>query len=325
MFEEQCALDALAGSEPESVCEGMLRFWAESTRGLAQAAGAATLTSPSLDPEAWSLRAERRARRLRGWLSDLHGGAAGEPVEAAVFVLGHAFLELGLLFAQAREPAEIVEERIFDAAALLGRCARLAGSDPVAFDELRAPPVASGPRGPPPMSSAQLSVARGADGAVVVHLGGAWLLRAARPSPEELEAQLDAARVPRLAFDTGGLAGWDSALVAFLARVLRTCQERGIAAERGGLPEGVRRLLALAEAVPERAGARGSAPPAPWLARLGNAAVGFAGALGAPLAFLGETTLAVGRLASSSRPLPAARLLPLRPAVRGPGPARSSR
>ena len=148
------------------------------------------------------------------------------------------------------------------------------------------------------MSSAQLSVARGADGAVVVTLAGAWLLRAARPAPEELEAQLDAARVPRLAFDTGGLAGWDSALVAFLVRVLRTCQERGIAAERGGLPEGVRRLLLLAEAVPERAGARGEAAPAVhWLERLGVATAGFGSSLAEPLAFLGETTLAFARLA----------------------------
>jgi phospholipid/cholesterol/gamma-HCH transport system permease protein len=131
---------------------------------------------------------------------------------------------------------------------------------------------------------------------VVVRLAGPWLLRAARPRPEELEAQLEGPRVPRLSFDTAGLAGWDSALVAFLARVLRTCEERGIAAERSGLPEGVRRLLALAEAVPERAGARSEAPTPPWLARLGLAASGFGGALAAPLAFLGETTLALGRL-----------------------------
>jgi phospholipid/cholesterol/gamma-HCH transport system permease protein len=148
------------------------------------------------------------------------------------------------------------------------------------------------------MSSAQLSVARGADGAVVVHLAGPWLLRAARPRPEELEAQLDAARPRRLAFETGELAGWDSALVAFLARVLRTCEERGIATERAGLPEGVRRLLTLAEAVPERAGARAEAADQPWLARLGVAAVDFGGALAAPLGFLGETTLALGRLAT---------------------------
>lgn len=134
VFEEQCTLDALAGSGPEQACEGMLRFWSESARGLARAAGSATLTSPSLEPDAWSLRAERRARHLRGWLGAVHGGrAAGAPLEAAIFVLGHAFLELGLLFAQAREPAEIVEERIADAAALLGQCVRLAASEPIAL------------------------------------------------------------------------------------------------------------------------------------------------------------------------------------------------
>jgi AcrR family transcriptional regulator len=136
VFEEQCALDAVCAAtdgEPSAVCEGMLRFWAETSRSLARAAGAATLTSPCLDPEAFALRAARRAQRLRSWLGQLHGGASGAPVEAAVFVLGHAFLELGLLFAQSREPEEVVEEHLADVAALLGHCARLAGDDPIAL------------------------------------------------------------------------------------------------------------------------------------------------------------------------------------------------
>ena len=41
--------------------------------------------------------------------------------------------DLGLLFAQAWEPAGELDERLEDAAALLGRCARLAGSEQVAL------------------------------------------------------------------------------------------------------------------------------------------------------------------------------------------------
>jgi AcrR family transcriptional regulator len=127
VFEEQQALDALAavGAAPEAVCDGLLRFWAGSGRELARAAGAASLTGPSIDLEAWALRAERRSRGVRSWLLAA-GAAPTESVEAAVFVLGHAFLELGLLFAQSRDPAEVLEERLADAAALLGICARLA-------------------------------------------------------------------------------------------------------------------------------------------------------------------------------------------------------
>jgi len=149
------------------------------------------------------------------------------------------------------------------------------------------------------MSSAQLSLARGPDGGLVLQLTGSWLLRAARPSPEQVEDALDPARVRRLAFDARELGGWDTALVAFLVRVLRTCAERGIDAERGGLPEGVRRLLALAEAVPERTGARGAGAEAPpWLTRLGEATLRGLEGLAAPVAFVGEVTLALGRLAT---------------------------
>jgi len=147
------------------------------------------------------------------------------------------------------------------------------------------------------MSSAQLSLARGPDGGLVLQLTGPWLLRTPRPSAEQVEAELDPARVRTLAFDARELAGWDTALVAFLARVLRTCAERGIAAERSGLPEGVRRLLALAEAVPERSGARGAGTPLPsWLARLGGATLRGLEGVAAPISFLGEVTLALGRL-----------------------------
>ena len=134
VYEEQGCLDSLcaAGASPEAVCEGILRFWCESARDLARAAGASSLSGPALDPGAWALRAERRGRNVRGWLAGLHGGAEGGRLEAAVFVLGHAFLELGLLFAQAREPGPRVDERLADAAALLGHVARLAAGETMA-------------------------------------------------------------------------------------------------------------------------------------------------------------------------------------------------
>jgi hypothetical protein len=109
------------------VCGGLLRFWSESARRLAHASGASSLTGPGLEPEAWTLRADRRSRRVRSWLCELHGSQGGEGIEAAVFVLGHAFLELGLLFAQSREAPEVVEGRLAGAAALLGRVVDLGG------------------------------------------------------------------------------------------------------------------------------------------------------------------------------------------------------
>jgi phospholipid/cholesterol/gamma-HCH transport system permease protein len=148
------------------------------------------------------------------------------------------------------------------------------------------------------MSSAELSLARTEDGALVLRLAGPWLLREERPAPERVESELDPARVRRVRFEAGDVTAWDSALLAFVARVFRSCEARGIAAEREGLPEGVRRLLALAEAVPERAGARSDAQRPPWLERLGLRTLDFVETLAAPVAFLGEVTLALGRLAT---------------------------
>jgi hypothetical protein len=129
VYEEQLVLDGLcaAGATPDAVCGGLLRFWSESARRLAHASGASSLTGPGLEPEAWTLRADRRSRRVRSWLCELHGSRGGEGIEAAVFVLGHAFLELGLLFAQSREAPEVVEGRLAGAAALLGRVVDLGG------------------------------------------------------------------------------------------------------------------------------------------------------------------------------------------------------
>jgi phospholipid/cholesterol/gamma-HCH transport system permease protein len=60
---------------------------------------------------------------------------------------------------------------------------------------------------------------------------------------------------------------------------------------------GVRKLLELAAAVPERETGRG-APPAPLLARLGTAAARAAGAAREMITFLGEACLALGRFAT---------------------------
>jgi phospholipid/cholesterol/gamma-HCH transport system permease protein len=155
------------------------------------------------------------------------------------------------------------------------------------------------------MQRAELSFAQGADGALRIRLAGSWLARGERPAAAGMLEALDPARVRRVAFDASALEAWDSALVAFVARALRACADRGIDAERDGLPSGLRRLLALAEAVPEHARARAEAAPPPWLARVGEAALRGAEALASPLAFLGETSLALGRAARLRARFPA--------------------
>jgi phospholipid/cholesterol/gamma-HCH transport system permease protein len=60
---------------------------------------------------------------------------------------------------------------------------------------------------------------------------------------------------------------------------------------REGLPVGVQKLLALAEAVPERKGARREVTEASFLERIGTAALGLAGSGKEMLVFLGDMTV----------------------------------
>jgi len=132
------------------------------------------------------------------------------------------------------------------------------------------------------------------DGAVL-EFAGAWQSRHGLPEPASTLGELREAGIRRLAFDARQVTAWDSGLVTFVLTVLTEAATRGVAADPGGLPDGVRRLIAMAEAVPERQTGRTGAVP-PWLARIGSRAIGAATAVRVGLAFLGESLVALGAL-----------------------------
>ena len=132
------------------------------------------------------------------------------------------------------------------------------------------------------------------DGAVL-EFAGHWLSQRGLPEPSGALNELQAARVSHVAFDVRQIAAWDSGLVTFVLKLLGDLATRGVAADREGLPDGVRRLIAMAEAVPERQTGRSDARP-PWLARLGTNAIATAGAVTVGLGFLGESLFALGAL-----------------------------
>ena len=66
--------------------------------------------------------------------------------------------------------------------------------------------------------------------------------------------------------------------------------------DTAGLPSGLHRLLDLAEAVPEKKGARKESVATPFLQRVGNTAIGAGSSLAEMLAFLGDMTLTFFRL-----------------------------
>ncbi len=113
------------------------------------------------------------------------------------------------------------------------------------------------------------------------------------PSATEVEAQVtSAAKAQRVAFDSQGITAWDSGLLIFLRKVVELCERSNIEVEDPGLPAGVKRLLDLASAVPERKGARRQTTETTLLDQIGFMAIGFARSAPQMLGFVGEATLA---------------------------------
>ncbi len=147
-----------------------------------------------------------------------------------------------------------------------------------------------------PGADGRLALAVESGGGLRVELRGRWALRDGVPSAETVRNALDSEpRTSFVRFTADGLVSWDSSLLAFVRSVATQCAEREIASDASALPEGARRLLALAAAVPPRA-----VPPEAQddalAARVGRIALHGWGTAGDALGFLGETVLAFAAL-----------------------------
>ena len=133
--------------------------------------------------------------------------------------------------------------------------------------------------------------------AILIRLSGAWRLRGGLPSATLVQRELESSpQVRGVALEARELTSWDSSVLTFLVEVSELCRQRGIQMDRAGLPAGVRRLLELAEAVPEKKGARKEEIETPFLERVGNSAIGVGDSLGEMLNFLGEMSVTFVRL-----------------------------
>ncbi len=137
-----------------------------------------------------------------------------------------------------------------------------------------------------------LRCSRSGDGELRIELAGSWTLEDALPAPEQVEREVESGGpVRRVSFDSAALANWDTGLLTFLRGLLTDLQGRDIAIDESGLPEGARKLLDLAAAVPPRLEKKRAAHE-PFLARVGKAAIGLRDSSAELLAFLGEVTVA---------------------------------
>src|SRR6266853_6924826 len=146
-------------------------------------------------------------------------------------------------------------------------------------------------------SSFNLVIEERASDALLVKLSGDSREQSEPLGIEVVREALDHAKGTKvLSFESTGVIGWDSRFVAFIRNCLELSRTRNVAFRDDGLPEGVRRLLRLAQAVPERTDARHESVKPQLLQKLGERAIqGWRGTL-EMFTFLGENLVALSNL-----------------------------
>jgi phospholipid/cholesterol/gamma-HCH transport system permease protein len=134
------------------------------------------------------------------------------------------------------------------------------------------------------------------DSTLVLRLSGVWQARHGMPTTDNVAREIGVPPAPRrIAFNTSDLGRWDSSLVALVAAATEACRARGIETDLAGLPAGLRRLVELAEAVPEKEGARARPGRPPFLDRIGLATYQLVDETSDFLSFLGAVAIALAR------------------------------
>lgn len=127
-------------------------------------------------------------------------------------------------------------------------------------------------------------------------LSGDWSSSGKLPLVDTLLQQFPERFSGDLRFETSAVGAWDSLFITWILRLTEKAEASGIRLVYDGLPEGVQGLIHLAQAVPERKGARRSGKSQGWLTRIGHRVHDILDNTRQLLAFLGEVTLAFSRM-----------------------------
>ncbi len=139
------------------------------------------------------------------------------------------------------------------------------------------------------IEACELSFEKPTGDTLLVRLKGSWTIGQKLPSGAEVQSQLESdAAIKQITFDASELSGWDSGLLSFLTKIIDQCSAKNITVNQEELPEGVRKLVQLAFAVPERKGARREAKREPLLARIGESSIATGQEFISTLNFIGE-------------------------------------
>ena len=143
----------------------------------------------------------------------------------------------------------------------------------------------------------EMEFSRPAKDTLLVKLSGNWEMGSEIPSADEVRKQIEAdTGIKRIVFHTKDITDWGSALLIFLRGVVDQCKQINTHLEKEGLPKGVQRLLELASAVPVKKDARKETGRVSFLSIVGENAIGFFRSASEMLEFIGEASVAFGKL-----------------------------
>ena len=135
--------------------------------------------------------------------------------------------------------------------------------------------------------------ARGKEESVLlVEIAGDWLDRSALPDLAPIEAEQAHIQAKALEFEASALGRWDSALLVRILALNDLCTKANVEFRANTLPEGLAKLIALSQAVPEKTDAVRKTTAPSFLHRVGESGVSAWNGGAVMLSFLGESVVA---------------------------------
>lgn len=130
-----------------------------------------------------------------------------------------------------------------------------------------------------------------------IKVSGNWRISGAMPDLQPIREAVQAGPVAQaVEFDCAGVVTWDARFLNFINQCHALCEARGLEFRDAGLPKGIRQLLRLARAVPEKKDAQRGVENSPPLERIGVRALKLGGGTMEMFTFLGSNVIALGRL-----------------------------
>jgi phospholipid/cholesterol/gamma-HCH transport system permease protein len=131
---------------------------------------------------------------------------------------------------------------------------------------------------------------------LVVSISGVWCIMKGLPRYDHVLRKLETAEgSSRILFDARKLTQWDSSLLTCLVEIVEAGARRGIRIDEDGLPQGVRRLLAIASSTDKAEPPDTDPATLEFFYRLGEASIGAVQVALDLLAFIGDVSVAFVR------------------------------